>query len=300
MREAVSIAWWNTGISPAVKRDRSTLEELGVAFALIANIMVSHNIDILCLGEISPTDIKSLEGIFSERGFLIYDGTFTEGSIKHDMCILIKLATFTYIDSKSIVEQSLLGAVRAGQEVQLMHNNSGDHIFFYISHWPMRGNDSNEEMPKRYELGKALRGAISRCIEEKSGKYFILLGDYNDDPFNKSLTHALGATRDRDLVIKKDIFLYNPFWNFMGASVNFPSADHNLSTYGTYYYSSGVVTRWHTFDQIIFSSSFISGGDWKLLEDEVKIINDEAFKNLVTSPKTNFDHLPVIAVITRG
>ena len=164
----------------------------------------------------------------------------------------------------------------------------------------MRGNDSNEDMPKRYELGKALRGAISRCIEEKSGKYFILLGDYNDDPFNKSLTQALGATRDRDLVLKKSIFIYNPFWNLMGASVNFPSTDHSLSTYGTYYYSGGAVTRWHTFDQIIFSSSFISGGDWNLLEDEVKIINSETFKELVTSPKTNFDHLPIIAVVTRG
>ncbi|EFA7467615.1 TPA: endonuclease/exonuclease/phosphatase family protein [Escherichia coli] len=129
MCEAVSIAWWNTGISPAVKRDRSTPEELDVAFALITNILMSHNVDILCLGEISPSDIKVLEEIFSEKGFIIYDGTFTEGSIKHDMCILIKLATFTYIDSKSIVEQSLLGAVRAGQEVQLMHNNSGDHFF---------------------------------------------------------------------------------------------------------------------------------------------------------------------------
>ncbi|MDU7482462.1 MAG: hypothetical protein E7K90_13850 [Hafnia alvei] len=300
MDKSVSIAWWNTGLSPAVKRDRSTKDELKIAFTIIADILVNHRVDVLCLGEISPLDIESLSLRFSDVDFYIYDGTYTEGSIKHDMCVFINKNKFTYVDSKSITEQSLLGKIRAGQEIQLMHNDSGDQIFFYISHWPMRGNNTNEEMPKRYELGKALRGALSRCAEEKAGKYFICLGDYNDDPFNKSITHALGATRDRDLVLKGGVFLYNPFWNFMGASVNFPLADHKLSTYGTYYYSGGATTRWHTFDQIMFSSSFLSGGDWSLLEEKVKIINSEEIKTLVTSSKTHFDHLPVIAVIMRG
>jgi hypothetical protein len=50
-------------------------------------------------------------------------------------------------------------------------------------------------MPKRYELGKALREAIKRCGEEKNGKYFIMLGDYNDDPFNESLLMHLELQR---------------------------------------------------------------------------------------------------------
>lgn len=300
MDKAVSIGWWNTGLSPAVKRDRSTKDELTIAFAIIIDMLLTHRVDVLCLGEISPLDVELFSLSFANSDFYIYDGTYADGNIKHDMCVFINKDKFTYIDSKSIVEQTLLGKIRAGQEIQLMHNDSGDYIFFYISHWPMRGNDTNEEMPKRYELGKALRGALNRCVEDKLGKYFIFLGDYNDDPFNKSLTHALGATRDRDLVLKNSAFLYNPFWKFMGASVNFPSTDHKLSTYGTYYYKGGSTTRWHTFDQIMFSSSFLSGGDWSLLEEKVKIINGEEIKALVTGSKTHFDHLPVIAVIKRG
>jgi len=300
MEETLSIAWWNTGVSPAKKRDRSTQEELELAFALIAEILIKHDLDIFCLGEMSPSDVTSIEWNFAGNGYYIYDGTYSEGRIKHDMCVLIKTSKLTYLDSKSITEQTILGKIRAGQELKIAHNISGDVIYLYISHWPSRSNDTNQGMPKRYELGKALRGAIDRCIEEKSGKYFILIGDYNDDPYDESLTYALGATRDRALAISNNSFFYNPFWNFMGGTINFPLEGHEICTYGTYFYKKGGVTRWHTFDQIIFSSSFLTGDKWSLVEDEVKVVNDSNLRTLVINAKTNFDHLPVVAIVKRG
>lgn len=300
MEETLSIAWWNTGVSPAKKRDRSTQEELGLALSLIADIIFKYDIDIFCLGEISPLDVDLIKWNFEGHGYCIYDGTYTEGRIKHDMCVLVKDRKLAFVDSESITEQTVLGKIRAGQEIQVVHKVSGDNIFLYISHWPSRAHDTNEGMPKRYELGRALRGAIDRCIEEKAGEYFILIGDYNDDPFNESLTHALGATRDRELALSNKLFFYNPFWNFMGATIDFPLIDHELSTFGTYYYKQGALTRWHTFDQIIFSSSFLSGEKWNLLEDKVKVVNDDNIKTLITNANTNFDHLPVIAVVKRG
>lgn len=300
MEETISIAWWNTGVSPAARRDRSTLGDLTLAFGLIADVIIEYDIDVFCLSEISPFNVDAIRSSFENAGFYIYDGTYTEGRIKHDMCVLVKQSKLTFIDSKSITEQSILGKIRAGQELQLMHNESGDNLYFYISHWPSRANDTNDGMPKRYELGKALRGAIERCAKDKDGKYFVLIGDYNDDPFNESITHALGASRDRDLVLDNELLFYNPFWNFMGASINFPLNNYNLSTYGTYFYKKGSLTRWHTFDQMIFSSSFLSCDKWRLLEEKVKIVNDERIKLLVTDSSTNFDHLPIISVIKRG
>lgn len=300
MEETLSIAWWNTGVSPAKKRDRSTDDELELTFLLVANILMKYNLDIFCLGEMSPLDVISIESNFAEKGYYIYDGTYTEGRIKHDMCVLINMDKLTYLDSKSITEQTVLGKIRAGQEIKLLHNISGDIIYLYISHWPARSNDTNEGMPKRYELGKALRGAIDRCKNENSGKYFILIGDYNDDPFNESMTYALGATRDRALATNNSSFFYNPFWNFMGGAINFPLEGHEICTYGTYFYRQGGITRWHTFDQIIFSSSFLSDNEWSLVEDEVSVVNDSNLIGLVTNSKNNIDHLPVVAVVKRG
>lgn len=167
MEDIVSIAWWNTGISPSSARNRMSKTELTIAFNIIADVLAENSIDIFCLGEVSPLDVERLSEILTNRNYFIYNGTYNEGKIKHDMCIIINERKLKYIDSKSITEQTILGKIRAGQEIQLVHQASTDSIFLYISHWPSRDNDSSQGMPKRYELGKTLRNAIDRCIEEK-------------------------------------------------------------------------------------------------------------------------------------
>ncbi|BEM96473.1 MULTISPECIES: endonuclease/exonuclease/phosphatase family protein [Serratia] len=300
MEDIVSIAWWNTGISPSSARNRMSKTELTIAFNIIADVLAENSIDIFCLGEVSPLDVERLSEILTNRNYFIYNGTYNEGKIKHDMCIIINERKLKYIDSKSITEQTILGKIRAGQEIQLVHQASTDSIFLYISHWPSRDNDSSQGMPKRYELGKTLRNAIDRCIEEKKGEYLILIGDYNDEPFDDSLASALGASRDRESVKRKDSLFYNPFWNHMGAMVKFPINGHDSCSYGTYYYKSGVINRWHTFDQMIFSSSFLRSEKWSLIENNVRIINKQSIVDLIKSRSNSFDHLPIVASIKRA
>lgn len=299
MEDKVSFAWWNTGLSPSKARDRASPEEITFAFSQIAKIIKDYDIDIFCLGEISPNDLANLSSLYSSIGYSIFDGTFDEGLMKHDLCVLIKDEKFLLIDSKSITEQSLLGKIRAGHELQLIHINSEDVFYLYISHWPARLHDKNKGMPKRYDLGKTLRNAIQRCIDNNQGKYLILIGDYNDEPFDESLTEALVATRDRQLVLKKSDFIYNPFWRHLGSSLMFPETNHEDSTFGTYYHNKGDTTKWLTFDQIMFSSSFVKHSDWHLIEEDVRILNDDELRKLVINNKTVFDHLPVLASVKR-
>ncbi|HGX3181972.1 TPA: endonuclease/exonuclease/phosphatase family protein [Klebsiella variicola] len=297
--DIVSLAWWNTSISPSSARGRASNDELLFAFSLIAKLIDSYSVDIFCLGEVSPSDVSDLNGFFGNVGYYVYDGTYNDGRVKHDLCVLINLNKFAYIDSKSIMEQSPLGKIRAGQELQLLHISSGDDLFLYISHWPSRSYDASEGMPKRLALGNALRNAMERCINDRKGKYFILAGDYNDEPFNHSMTHALFASRDRELVSRNNGLLYNPFWRLLGAALHYDNACNDSCAFGTYYYKSGTLTRWYTFDQIMFSSSFLNGDKWILLEERIKIINDDSISNLILSNSTNFDHLPVLASVKR-
>lgn len=302
MSNSVSIAWWNTGLSPAAARDRASDSDYQLAVSVILKIIAEYNVDILCLGEISPQEIQKIQPIVSLFGFFIYDGTYTEGRIKHDLCAIIRVSKFGIVSNKSVIEQTPIGQVRAGQELELVHVNSGDVFFLYMSHWPSRSYDHSEGMPQRDQLGRTLKKAIEHCKEEKQGRYFILVGDYNDEPFDTSLTHALYATRDRNVVLKNSGFFYNPFWRYLGFGAKLESDDEadDRCTYGTYYYKSGKITKWHTFDQILFSSSFLKGGDWTLLEDKVKIVNSDDLRNLILSNETKFDHLPVVASIKRG
>lgn len=292
----ISIAWWNTSVSPSSARDRSD-ENFLFALDLIVKMLLNYKIDIFCLGELSPKNILKVQELFSPLGFLVYDGSFNEGRVKHDLCVLINGGKFQYVYGRSISEQTLHGLIRAGQQIKITHLKSQIDMFIYLSHWPSRSHDAAENTTKRYVLGSTLRSAVKRCIDEEGAEYIILLGDYNDDPFNESITDGIGATRDKNLAIKKEGFLYNPFWRLMGHVRNKVSRKGNTCISGTYYYKSGVMTKWYTFDQIMFSSSFISNKEWSLVEDKVSIILDDDIIDAVIDPNESFDHLPVFAEI---
>ena len=65
------------------------------------------------------------------------------------------------------------------------------------------------------------------------------MGDMNDDPFNKSMSEALGARRN---IKDVELFgLYNPFWNTIKEGS------------GTLYYKGA----WNLFDQIIITENLL-------------------------------------------
>jgi hypothetical protein len=68
---------------------------------------------------------------------------------------------------------------------------------------------------------------------------------------------------------------------------------------GSYYYKSGSITRWHTFDQMLFSACFIGGSVWHLNEELTGIIDVPELINLVIDPKQKFDHLPIVSVLEK-
>jgi hypothetical protein len=69
---------------------------------------------------------------------------------------------------------------------------------------------------------------------------------------------------------------------------------------GSYYHKQGDITRWRTFDQIIFSSAFLNNTLWCLNEESTGIINIPEYCVKVTKAKEIFDHMPVMGVIERG
>jgi hypothetical protein len=121
-----------------------------------------------------------------------------------------------------------------------------------------------------------------------------LLGDYNEEPFSKALSVQLKASRHREFVSSKEHLLYNPFWGFLG--------QRNIDLerpLGSHYWKGGTVSKWYTFDQIMFSSSLARGDDWSLLEDGEHFANIADLTALVIDSKSKFDHIPVYATIEK-
>ncbi|MBR4267183.1 MAG: endonuclease/exonuclease/phosphatase family protein [Bacteroidales bacterium] len=112
----------------------------------------------------------------------------------------------------------------------------GEKIAVIVCHLPSRGATSYYR-----ELGGKQLKAVKDSLQKVNPKIKIMImGDMNDDPFNKSMAEALGAQRE---IQKVELFgLYNPFWNTLVKDGN-----------GTLYYKGA----WNLFDQIILSQNLL-------------------------------------------
>jgi Endonuclease/Exonuclease/phosphatase family len=146
-------------------------------------------------------------------------------------------------------------------------------IHIFISHWPSR-LWCEQNGADRHLLGIRLRDAVDEIYQNYNNiPNIILLGDYNDEPFDQSISIQLRATRDRILAAKKKDLLYNPFWRKLGTSQPYQSGDLVDHHAGSYYYRKNGISRWSTFDQIIFSSAFLGKTEWHLDEMLTDIID---------------------------
>lgn len=179
--------------------------------------------------------------------------------------------------------------------------DTDDLLHVFISHWPSRLWCSEHDA-RRDTLGLRLRDAVESVRQGYSDLYdpqIILLGDYNDEPFARSLAEHLPASRDRTLAKSHDHYFYNPFWRLLGESLPYSNNMTSKSFAGTYFYEKGNVTRWQTFDQIMFSSSFLKEDRWYLNEAYTTIWRHPPLDDLVENPREIFDHFPVISVLQR-
>lgn len=196
-------------------------------------------------------------------------------------------------DSKDVISIKGGSTFKIAKKLELIISGSDSLFYLFISHWPSRlwcaQNDAD-----RHVFGIRLRDSIDQVAGNGStGSFIVLLGDYNDDPFDSSLSQHVMASRDIELVQRRSHLFYNPFWKYLSKK----TSEHQVS--GSYFYSSGKITRWHTFDQIMFSHAFVSSKEWALSHDCEHVIEVPDYTCLVKNPSSKFDHLPVYGIIER-
>lgn len=289
--EKFSISWWNTSLAPSAT-SRATAEERQHVFAMINRMCQS--MDFIALGEVSEADIDAIRENCTLDGFLIESGIEESGRGSFDTCVIYRRSRTRLRKTTSIIGKKGSSTLRIAQQFDVMVGESSFHIF--LSHWPSR-MWCQENHADRHFLGMRLRSEVEEILnDETTNPHVILLGDYNDEPFSESLSGQLMATRDRNLVLQRKHLLYNPFWRKLSPS----SMDNSGNTAcGSYFYRSGKITQWHTFDQIIFSHAFIAAKEWRLNELACSIFDEPELLKAVTDRNRRFDHLPVMSEIEK-
>lgn len=112
---------------------------------------------------------------------------------------------------------------------------------FFVCHLPSRLGGQQASEFKRIAAAEIIRHAVDSIRSEKPDMRFVIMGDMNDDPVDKSMTKGLGAKGNASNLKNQDLF--NPFLSLFKDGI------------GTLAYQD----TWSLFDNIIVSKNLVSG-----------------------------------------
>lgn len=75
----------------------------------------------------------------------------------------------------------------------LLVNGKKQEINIFVNHWPSRSEGEEISMPKRAAAAQQLKKSVDALLSKDKNAAIIIMGDFNDTPFDKSIQVELGA-----------------------------------------------------------------------------------------------------------
>jgi predicted extracellular nuclease len=172
---------------------------------------------------------------------------------------LVKGLDFAHVVMKRV-------ATRDIYQVNFSCKESEKEFVVIGNHWPSRRPSPLETEPYRIVAAETLAYWNFRIHQIKGDKIpVIVMGDFNDEPFNRSITdYMLGSASElKVLNARKDKpRLFNLMWEEMGKGI------------GTYYYE-----HFTMLDQFLVSKGLLhEDSDFTVLKNSVEIISPDKMK----------------------
>lgn len=114
-----------------------------------------------------------------------------------------------------------------------------DTVSIIVNHWPSRLGGQEQSSYLREAAAGLCKHIADSIWSLRPNEGVIVMGDLNDDPFDKSCAKVLGASKKEKGVAPHGFF--NPFWSLLDKGI------------GTLAYNSA----WNLFDQIIVSGTLL-------------------------------------------
>jgi len=137
-------------------------------------------------------------------------------------------------------------------------NASGRSFVAIANHWPSRSAGQYASEPFRMLTGETLSYAISNILDSNGPTPIMAMGDFNDEPFNRSMQEYLLGSRDPGRVkAASNPMMLNLAWPLMQGDDP-----------GTYLFGS----TWNMLDQILVNKEFIKNtSKVKLVDGSLEI-----------------------------
>jgi len=141
--------------------------------------------------------------------------------------------------------------------VALRHKNEKSIIHLFVNHWPSRRGGEVKSEPNRIAAARVLKNLVDKILSEDKSSKIILLGDFNDEPDNKSIQETLGASEFNCSESNNNLL-----------NLAYTKASRNE---GSYLFGS----TWNMIDQIIISGSLFDKKGIDYLCDSYEVIKPD-------------------------
>lgn len=122
----------------------------------------------------------------------------------------------------------------------------GEDFLFMVGHWPSRLGGKEASEYKRIAVGEQMRSIADSVKQIRPDVKVVLMGDFNDDPTDPSITQGLGAKLKVKELQKGDY--YAPYASMLKAG------------YGTLAYGDA----WNIFDYVVVTENLVNDTTDKL------------------------------------
>ncbi|MGB0839943.1 MAG: hypothetical protein ACPGXL_07375 [Chitinophagales bacterium] len=168
----------------------------------------------------------------------------------------------------------------------------GEEVHIFVNHWSSRRGGLEASEPKRMACSKVLRNKLDAIYADNVDAKIIIMGDFNDETDNNSITKGLGAKANPENLKPRELFNL--------------SAALDAQDKGTYNYKG----TWNMLDQMIVSKAMVNGSEGMQVKiDALQIVMDDflLYKDKRSGPRPNrtyggpnyyggfSDHLPIVA-----
>ncbi len=171
-----------------------------------------------------------------------------------DVALLYNPTYFTVESSKPIFIK-MRGYYYTRDILWVKGKLDGETIHIFVNHWPAKTDAADQNEAARMIAANVLKQHIDSIYKADGSQKIIIMGDFNDNPDNKTISEILKANPVEKEVTK--LGLYNPFANLYNNGIG------------------SIVSRdiWSLFDQIIISYPWLNKNQNGLFFYQSQIFN---------------------------
>lgn len=245
---------------------RSKLENTAEVISKIGSNQGSNGPDLLGLAEIENRNVlvdlvNTEELVRNHYGFIHFDSPDLRGI---DVALLYKKDVFTPIHH-SINEVKLWK--ESGERIytrdilRVSGIMDGELLHLVVNHWPSRRGGRMRSDPKRMKAAFVVQNILDEILLEDPNPKVIIMGDFNDDPINKSIVKGLINQEKKDSIRIK---LINPMRKLFQKGINSLAYRDNLNLFDQIILSESLTTNqpnskyFHLYQAAIYNPSFLT------------------------------------------